>query len=73
MLTKKQTKAEAFSELDLFGQYIKCCILEDIIEDIKKTRLNSAKLNEIAIILQAMGMKNEYKQLIGEFSGNKDG
>jgi len=72
VLIKKRIKTEILSELDLFGKYIKCCIVEGMIEDIKSKRLDSAKLNEISIILRAMGMQNEYRELIGDISGNNN-
>lgn len=54
------------SEFNLFGQYIKCCIIEDMIQDIKDTKLNKTKVYEILATLQEVGMQNEYKQLIYE-------
>lgn len=56
-------KEKIKNECKELGLYIKSLILEDIIEDLKATRLNPSKIGEIIIILQGLGMSIEARQL----------
>jgi len=56
MIKEKWTKEKAMPEIETLGQYIKCCVVESMIDDLRNNSLNKEKAIEIAAMMEAMGL-----------------
>ncbi len=57
MIKEKWTKEKVMPEIKMLGQYIKCCIVESMIDDLRSNSLSKEKVMKVAATMEAMGLK----------------